>query len=453
MLEPGIIWWLQGGKGKAEKGGADSADAANPVAQAPEALGEASEAIKEQAQQLLPESLQQKPQSKAFDPVQLGLALAVIVIAFALRSVVVLVIARLYSRAIRPPKPGPFMISPGAALAQEERKRAVERLLRVATYVILLTGLFFALSLLQLPTAPTNWEHIGWQIYTSLLLIFAGALLFQLFGLVLRVFTRERPGLDSGIFDRQLTPLIRDIAKFAVGILVILLILQTWGYDTTALLAGVGIGGLALAFAAQDAIANVFGSLVIYSDRPYKVGDWVRINDVEGVVEEIGIRSTRIRMFDKSMVSVPNKAVAGEKIHNFSAMTHRRMKMVIGLPYETSAEELVSALAAIREVVAWQRGIESDTWVVNLTEFGTSSQNILVLCFTRQTRWEDYLKIQEELLLEIRRRLDILSIRIAIPTQTIIYRAEGGHGAGGEDAGSPADPAGDEGAPPPPMRG
>ncbi|MCC7479316.1 mechanosensitive ion channel family protein [bacterium] len=448
MLEPGIIWWLQGGKGKAERDGAGAGDSDSAVAQAPEALGEASEVIKEQAQQLLPESLQKDRRPHELDPLQIGLALAVIIVAFALRSLVVLVIARLYNRAIRPPRPGPFMISPAAAQAQEERKRAVERLLRVATYVILLSGLFFALSLLDLPTEPTNWERSAWQIYTSLLLVFAGALLFQLFGLVLRVFTRERPGLDSGIFDRQLTPLIRDIAKFAVGILVILLILQTWGYDTTALLAGVGIGGLAIAFAAQDAIANVFGSLVIYSDRPYKVGDWVRVSDVEGIVEEIGIRSTRIRLFDKSMVSVPNKSVAGEKIHNFSAMTHRRIKMVIGLPYETAAEDLVSALAVIREVVAWQRGIESDTWVVHLTEFGTSSQNILVQCFTRVTRWEDYLKIQEELLLEIRRRLDILGIRIAIPTQTVIYRAEGAHGMDGDEPGSPASAD----APPPPMR-
>src|SRR5690606_30681737 len=119
---------------------------------------------------------------------------------------------------------------------------------------------------------------------------------------------------------------------------------EAWGYNATTLLAGVGLGGLAVAFAAQDTISNVFGSIIIYSDRPFKVGDWVKIGTVEGDVEEIGIRSTRIRKFDKTVVLVPNKRLTNEEILNFTQMTARRLTQTIFLDKTNPPDKIEKAL-------------------------------------------------------------------------------------------------------------
>src|SRR5690606_42111412 len=129
-------------------------------------------------------------------------------------------------------------------------------------------------------------------------------------------------------------PLLRKSLKIFIGVVGGLLLVQHVGYPITSLLGGLGIGGLAVALAAQDTLANVFGSVIIFTDKPFKVGDWVKIGDVIGDVESIGFRSTRIRTWPKTLVTIPNKIIANTQVENWSAMPKRRIRFTLPVTYE-----------------------------------------------------------------------------------------------------------------------
>jgi len=369
--------------------------------QAAQAVGETALGIQHTARTLLP-AKEEAPHVGGFNTYEVGLALVVVLATLLLRAGVVWLLERIFLWRVH-------------RSGQELNQRLFEAALRVISYLILLVGLYLALGSVHLPEKPIDWAGGIWKFYFSVVIAFFAMLLFRVVSIFVSLLTRPRAQIDSGIVDRQLAPLMRDLARLGIFVIAVILIVQTWGYDATALIAGVGLGGLAIAFAAQDTIANVFGSIVIYSDRPYKLGDWIRVSETEGIVEEIGIRSTRIRLFDKSIVSVPNKLVAQEKIHNFSKMTHRRIRQVLILRHDTPVENVKAALEAIRETVHKQPGIEEDTWAVGLTGISPSGQEVLLLAFTTITKWDEFLKIQEELLLSVRRNLESLGVTLAEP--------------------------------------
>ena len=238
----------------------------------------------------------------------------------------------------------------------------------------------------------------------------------------LHFLSHDEDGDNKSVLEQHFFPLLRDIAKFVILVLVIVAIVQGWGYSATGILAGLGIGGLAFAFAAKDTIENLFGSVAVIPDRPFEVGDWVKIGDVEGTVEELGFRSTRIRTFDKTLVLVPNKVVTNENIQNFSAMPIRRIKLYVGLSYETSVEQMRDVVAAIRRLLAEHPDIDQDSWVVNFTELNASSLDVLVYCYTRTTVWQEYLDTRQDLLLKIIEICNERSVEIAFPTQTLYHR-------------------------------
>lgn len=370
--------------------------------QAAKAVGETALGVQHTARSLLP-AAEEAPHFGGFNSYEVGLACAIVLLTLLLRTGLVWLLERIFLWRVR--KSG-----------QELNQRVFEAALRVISYLILLSGFYLALGSVHLPEQPIDWAGGTWKFYFSIVIAFFSMLLFRVVAIFVSLLTRPRAAqIDSGIVDRQLAPLMRDLARLTIFVIAVILIVQTWGYDATALIAGVGLGGLAVAFAAQDTIANVFGSIVIYSDRPYKLGDWVRVADTEGIVEEIGIRSTRIRLFDKSIVSVPNKLVAQEKIHNYSKMTHRRIRQILTLRHDTPVDRVKAALEKIRDTVGKQQGVEEDTWAVGLTGITPSGQEVLLLAFTTTTKWDDFLKIQEELLLNVRQNLETVGITLAEP--------------------------------------
>jgi MscS family membrane protein len=291
-------------------------------------------------------------------------------------------------------------------------------LLRYVGAIIVLCAVFFACAVLTLPREPIDWEITLWRAYLSFGLVWCGLLLVRTLEYATDLVIRRTRG-EVRLGNRQVLPIARDVAKVAVGVVVALLAVQTWGYNATALLAGVGLGGLAVAFAAQDTIANLFGTMVIYSDHPYKVGDHVILSGVEGTVEEIGVRSTRIRKFDRTLVSVPNKSVANENVFNLTLMNHRRIRFRIALAYETTPDQLESALEAIRLLLSTQPGIMPNQHWVHLFEWGPYSQDLQLQCFTESAEYEVFLEVQEELMLRVRRKLDSLGLSFAYPTQVV----------------------------------
>ena len=291
--------------------------------------------------------------------------------------------------------------------------------IRLSSYIILISGLFLLASSVSFPRKPIDVELAIWRLVTCVLLIFAGLMLFRVLSLLLHYLSISQTRHDQGLIDRRTLPLLRDVTKVLVVIGVAISIVQVWGYSATTILAGVGLGGLALAFAAQDSIANVFGSMVIYADRPYKAGDWVMLNNIEGTIEEIGIRSTRIRTFDNTLVSVPNKLVANESVQNYTAMNKRRIRFFVGVRYDTDPAQLEKIRDRIYALITGDPELDNERSIVRLWQLGASSLDFLVQCHTPLLEMQDFGRVQERLLLNVLRELADLDVNIAFPSQSI----------------------------------
>ncbi len=200
--------------------------------------------------------------------------------------------------------------------------------------------------------------------------------------------------------------------------------IQNMGYSISGLLASLGIGGLAVALAARETLSNVFGSLMIIIDRPFNVGDWIKTGDLEGTVEEVGFRSTRIRTFAKTLITVPNNVVASQSIDNFSRMPKRRVMLTVGVTYHTTPAQMREAVSSIRELLENHDAVDPEFMLVNFTDFGASSLDILVYCFTKTTVWAEYLAARQDICLQIMDTLENLGLEIAFPSRSIYLRTD-----------------------------
>lgn len=199
----------------------------------------------------------------------------------------------------------------------------------------------------------------------------------------------------------------------------LLMIAQSLGADVKAFLAGLGLGGLAFALAAQDTIANLFGSVVVAIDQPFKIGEAVQIGTNVGVVEDIGLRSTKIRTLDKALVIIPNKTVAGEAITNLSRFTQRRVAQTLGLTYDTTPDQMESIVAELRRLIVEEPGVDKNSVVVSFNNYGASSLDILVVYLTVGPDFGEHLKIRERLNLAFMRAVAARGLSFAFPTQTV----------------------------------
>ena len=219
--------------------------------------------------------------------------------------------------------------------------------------------------------------------------------------------------------DDQLVPLARKGAKVFIATLGFVLVAQNLGYSVSGLLAGLGIGGLALAMAAKDTLANLFGSLMIMLDRPFRVGDFVTFSGGEGTVEEIGMRSTRVRTPAKTVVSVPNQNLANATVENQSQMPLRRVRFTLGVTYDTNAAQMEELVARITAMLRARPDIDPEQVLVRFTDFGASSLDILVQYFTVPVEFARALEIREQVNLELMRLVESMGLSIAFPTRTV----------------------------------
>ncbi len=217
----------------------------------------------------------------------------------------------------------------------------------------------------------------------------------------------------------DLTIFFIKVVKFVLLVMGFVVIVQEWGYNFTGFLASLGLGGLAFALAAKDTAANLFGSLVIFSDKPFDVGDWIKTPDVEGTVESIGMRSTRIRTFEKALVAVPNATLANSPITNWSRMTMRRIKMTIGVTYSTTSMQMQNILADLRTMLNNDEDINQQTIMVNFTDFQDSSLGIFCYFFTNTTNWQEYLMVRERINLSIMNIIEDNKAGFAFPSQSL----------------------------------
>jgi len=243
-------------------------------------------------------------------------------------------------------------------------------------------------------------------------------LVTRLIDVALNVFVKPLAGKTKSQYDDQIIQLLGKLLKVAAIILAIVIALDNFGFDVFTLLAGLGIGGLAFAFAAQKTISNAFGGLTILLSRPFVLGDTIDYNGTVGTVEEISIMHTRMRNLDKRVVTVPNSDIAEAMVTNISSAPKRKTVWKIGVIYGTKVDKIEKAKKIIEKAITDCK-LCDDKPTVAFDEFGDFSLNLLVVFFTKSGAWKDMVNAKDEIGLTIKKEFEKAKIDFAFPTQTI----------------------------------
>lgn len=193
----------------------------------------------------------------------------------------------------------------------------------------------------------------------------------------------------------------RRAIQIAAAVIAIFMILRIWGFDISGLIAGIGIGGLALSLAAQDTFSNLLAGLTIMTDHSFSIGDVISSPDVEGIVEDIGLRSSKVRSFTQALITVPNSKLSNNTVTNLSKIAKRRIRFSIGLEYGVTPDQIRSLITKLKERMALRETLYPENTIICLEKFSASSIDVLFQCFVKSVDFLEYLKEQESILLEI----------------------------------------------------
>ncbi|MFA6288177.1 MAG: mechanosensitive ion channel family protein [Opitutaceae bacterium] len=282
-----------------------------------------------------------------------------------------------------------------------------------ATFIALF-GLFAALKVLKL--SPASDEMVSSGATVAFSLCFFWLLMRSLSALLdhLQEIAKEREASVAAFMPWIKKALITFLIIFGL-----LITAQSLHYDVKAFLAGLGIGGLAFALAAQDTIANLFGSVVVAIDQPFKLGETVKIGSFTGMVEDIGLRSTKLRALDKSLIVIPNKTVAAEAVVNLARFTQRRVEQVIGLTYDTTAEQMDVIVEDIRKLILAEAEVDPESVMVFFRDYGSSSLDIWVVYVASDADFQKHMRLRQRINLAMMRAVQARGLSFAFPTQTI----------------------------------
>lgn len=275
----------------------------------------------------------------------------------------------------------------------------------------------FSLDAIELPVKLDKYLIIFVKIVLSVNIVRMVYISMDAVGEVLKAYTAKTPST----MDDHLAPLAVKSGKVLVVILGALIVLQNMNVNVMSLVAGLGLGGLALALAAQDAVANLIGSVMIILDRPFSIGDAVKVNDVEGTIESIGFRSTRIRTVYNSLVTIPNSTMAKDKIDNMGLRPFRRIRQVLGLHYDTSPELIEHFCTRVKYLISQEPAVVKETIQVAFNGFADSTLNVLVNFHLEVFDINDELERQQKIFCEIIEAAKEMNVIFAYPTQTVYY--------------------------------
>ncbi len=283
----------------------------------------------------------------------------------------------------------------------------------VATFVMV-TGIFAALKVLKL--SPETDKYIGYGSTVAFSLV--------LFWGLLRAFSAVLDHAQEIALKKQMgvaafMPWIKKTLVALFVVLGVLLTAQSLGFEVKAFLAGLGIGGLAFALAAQDTIANLFGSIVVAIDQPFKIGEAVKIGSHEGNVEDIGLRSTKLRTPAKNLIIIPNKTVASEAVINNSRFIQRRVEQVLNLTYDTTPDQMEAIVAEVRRLVVAEKEVDESSVHVYFRDLNASSLDIWIAYNSKDPDFTKFMKLRQRLNLAFMRVVDAHKLSFAFPTQTM----------------------------------
>lgn len=274
---------------------------------------------------------------------------------------------------------------------------------------------YFGVELIGLPAAFVFTARLAVRVFLVLTAVQA---LFRLTDLVADLLERKALETDTKL-DDLLVPLFRKVVKVFLLVLATAWIADYFNLPILPLLSGLGIGGLAFAFAAKDTIENFFGSIAVIADRPFEVGDWVVIGDAEGTVEGLGLRSTRIRTFYNSVITVPNADLVRATVDNYGRRNIRRYKTMLNLAYNTPPERIEAFCEGVRELIRQHPSTFKDSYHVWLNSFGAHSLDVLVYMFFQTPDWATELRERHRFMLDVLRLGAAMGVEFAYPTQTL----------------------------------
>ncbi len=287
------------------------------------------------------------------------------------------------------------------------------------TLIVWVTGVAFALQIVH--------EHSGVPVFAFVVptrdTVIVAALAWFLLKLIRHAThtIMSRSAAMGDALDYTTLDALSKLGRFSVVIIAALVILQTLGFSISGVLAFGGIGGIAVGFAAKDMLANFFGGLTIYLDRPFAVGEWIRSPEkqIEGTVEYIGWRHTRVRAFNKNPIYVPNALFTTIVVENPTRMTNRRIKETIGIRY-ADLDKMAPIVADVKAMLQAHPEIDPNaTLIVNFNEFAASSLNFFIYAFTKTVEWVHYHEVKQDVLLKVAAIIQAHGAEIAFPTRTL----------------------------------
>jgi MscS family membrane protein len=280
-------------------------------------------------------------------------------------------------------------------------------------FLIIISGIWFGLAMLTLPEGADGVIGNAYHIIFALLM---GWMLSRLFDAIYVEYLQPWVAKTENDLDDQLMPILRKGIKTIIWAMAIIIGLNNAGYDVAALLAGLGIGGLALAMAAKDTVSNIFGGFTIFTDQPFRMGDRIVVAGYDGTVEEIGIRSTRLRTLDGRSVAMPNSKFADAPVENISREPSRKIVLNLGLTYDTTPQQMQQAMDLLKEIGSNNSNTEEKI-LVGFNGFGDFAMNILFIYYIR--KGSDILDTQTEINMAILTKFNDNGLEFAFPTQTL----------------------------------
>ena len=288
-------------------------------------------------------------------------------------------------------------------------------LIKPLSFLIIILLLSFFFPILQLPATLSFYLATSIRAAIPLLFTITAFRLIKFIGLYLEMTAAQ----TKNTMDDQLVPIIRKSLRVFVVAFGTLAILQSLNISILPLLTGLSIGGLAFALAAQDTIKNFFGSVMIFIDKPFLIGHWITTDGVDGTVEEVGLRSTRIRTFSNSLVTVPNGKLADATINNHGLRVYRRFYTTLSINYDTPPALIEVFIDGLKEIVNRHPDTNRDHNNIFFNDMGAHALNIMFYIFFEVPDWSRELKARHEILLEILKLGNALKVNFAFPTQTL----------------------------------
>ena len=282
------------------------------------------------------------------------------------------------------------------------------------TFIVVLLSFYYATRVLTLT------ESIDLLINKIVLILVALKItssLLRMFDFVVHAYLVPYTQKNN-IMDQSIIPTLERFVKVVVWAIVILMIVSNLGYDVTSLVAGLGIGGLAVALAAQDALGNLIGSISIFADKTFKVGDFIRTEEFEGTVKSVGLRSTRFESMEGTEIIYPNKRLADIKIENLSRRPKRRVDLNFNLTYDTSTTKLKEAMKLLQEIIKANKDTDAHSRV-HFSEFGDSGLMVTLTYWIKDLDFEKGLKVQNDVNLKVKVAFEKSKIEMAFPTRTL----------------------------------